>query len=246
MSKGYVRLGTNLEVNTGGGSFGIVDSLGASLDIWAHTVVVAGSESRSITQAMNGNSVVGSAEADSTGVAGKATLSNVVRRFATNEESVTTEDCVGSERWSLNSNFRSFQGHVRRIQVTNLEDIKESAGVETRLLVNGSQQGRLGAFLRQQSSSEVELQTLGNLVLELNLGAKHVRGRPGLGESETVVLEVVLGLDVAGDSSLGISDESSLEGHAGRRGGLHIESGAVNGEVLAEEVIGGLSKVLES
>ena len=31
----------------------------------------------------------------------------------------------------------------------NLEDIKESAGVETRLLVSGSQQGGLGALLRQ-------------------------------------------------------------------------------------------------
>lgn len=86
--------------------------------------------------------------------------------------------------------------------MSNLEDIKESAGVETGLLVDGSQQGRLGTFLGQQSSSKVELQTLGNLVLELDLGAKHVRGRPGLGENETMVLEVVLGLDVAGDSSL--------------------------------------------
>lgn len=130
--------------------------------------------------------------------------------------------------------------------MANLEDIKESAGVEAGLFVGGSQQRRLGAFLRQQSSSEVELQTLGNLVLELNLSAKHVRGRPGLGESETMVLEVVLGLDIASDSSLGIPDESSLEGHTGRRGGLHIESGAMDGEVLAEKVIGGLSKVLEA
>ena len=63
----------------------------------------------------------------------------------------------------------------------NLEDIKESASVKTRLFVCGSQQGGFGALLRQQSGSEVKLQTLGNLVLELNLSAKHVRGRPGLG-----------------------------------------------------------------
>jgi len=128
----------------------------------------------------------------------------------------------------------------------NLEDIKESAGVKTGLLIDGSQQGRLGAFLRQQSSSEVKLQTLGNLVLELNLSAKHVRGRPGLGESETMVLEVVLGLDVAGDSSFGIPDQSNLEGHTGRRGGLHVESGTVDGEILAEEVVGGLSEILKA
>lgn len=130
--------------------------------------------------------------------------------------------------------------------MANLEDIKESAGVKTGLLVDGSQQSGLGAFLGQQSGSEVELQALGNLVLELNLSAKHVRGCPGLGECQTMVLEVVLGLDVASYSSLRIPDEGNLEAYAGRRGGLHIESGAVDGEILAEEVVGGLSKVLKA
>jgi len=138
-----------------------------------------------------------------------------------------------------------FEGHVRRIQMPNLEDIEESTGVDTWLLIGGSQQGRLGAFFGQQSGSEVELQTLGNLVLELNLSAKHVRGCPGLGKSETMVLEIVLGLDVASDGSLGIPDESNLEGHAGRRGGLYVESSAVDGEILAEEVVGGLSEILK-
>lgn len=64
-------------------------------------MVIAGSESRSIAQAVDGNGVVRGAEADSTGVAGKATLGNVVRCFGTNEESVATEDRVGSERWPL-------------------------------------------------------------------------------------------------------------------------------------------------
>lgn len=128
----------------------------------------------------------------------------------------------------------------------DLEDVKGSPGVEARLLVDSGQQSGLGALLRQQSGGEVELETLGNLVLELDLGAKHVRGRPGLGEGETVVLEVVFGLEVAGDEGLGIPDESDLEGHAGRRGGLDVESGAVDGEVLGEEVVGGLSEVLQT
>ena len=117
--------------------------------------------------------------------------------------------------------------------------------MKTGLLVGGGQQGGLGALLGQQSGSEVELQTLGNLVLELNLSPKHIRGCPGLGKSETVVLVVVLGLDVAGDSGFGVPDESSLEGHAGGRGGLDVESSTVDGEILAQEVIGGLSEVLE-
>ena len=50
---------------------------------------------------MDGDSVVWSAKADSTGVAGKAALGDVVRCLSTDEESVATEDGVGSECWSL-------------------------------------------------------------------------------------------------------------------------------------------------
>jgi hypothetical protein len=40
-------------------------------------------------------------------------------------------------------------------------------------------------------------------------------------------------VEVAGGSGLGIPNKSNREGHAERRSGLDIESGAVNGEVLA-------------
>ena len=40
----------------------------------------------------------------------------------------------------------------------------------------------------------VELEALGDLVLELNLGAERVRGGPGLGEGEAVGLVGVLAL----------------------------------------------------
>ena len=99
--EGDLRLGTNLEVNPSSGSLGIIDSLGTSLDIGAHTVVVAGGESRSIAQTVDGYGVVGSAEADGTGVTGDATLSDVVGSLSTNEESVTAENGVSSECWTL-------------------------------------------------------------------------------------------------------------------------------------------------
>ena len=130
--------------------------------------------------------------------------------------------------------------------IPDLEDIKESTGVEAGLLVGAGQQGGLGALLRQQRGRKIELQTLGNLVLEFNLSPKHVRGRPCLGEGEAVVFVVVLGLEVAGDSGLGIPNKSNLEVHARRRGGLDVKSGAVDGEVLAQEVIGGFSEVLKA
>lgn len=101
MKRVYLRLGTDFEVNTGSGGLGIIDSLGTGLDIGAHTVVVAGSVRGPITQAVDGDSVVGSAEADGTGVTGEATLGDVVRCLSSEEESITTEDSVGGECWSL-------------------------------------------------------------------------------------------------------------------------------------------------
>ena len=59
------------------------------------------------------------------------------------------------------------------------------------------------------------------------------------------MLDVVLGLDVASDSSLRVPDERNLEAHTRGGGRLYIESGAVDGEILAQEVIGGLSEVLK-
>ena len=64
-------------------------------------MVVTCSESRSITQAVNGDGVIGSAETDSTGGTGEATLCDVVGCFGANEESIATKDGVCSESWSL-------------------------------------------------------------------------------------------------------------------------------------------------
>jgi hypothetical protein len=50
---------------------------------------------------VNGDSVVGSAEADSTGVTGEATLGDVVSGLGTDEETVATKDGISGECWSL-------------------------------------------------------------------------------------------------------------------------------------------------
>lgn len=106
-----IRLDADFEVDTGGGSLGIVDSLGTGLDIWAHTMIVAGSECGSIAQAVEGDGIVRSAKADSTGVTGETTLGDVVSSLGTKEESITTEDGVSSECWSLKQNRQNiFRG----------------------------------------------------------------------------------------------------------------------------------------
>lgn len=89
---------------------------------------------------MDGNSIVWGAEANGTGVTGEATLGDVVRSLGTEEESVTTEDGVGSKCWPLKRRHQvNSRRHVRKVQVPNLEDVKESAGVKTGLLVDGGQ-----------------------------------------------------------------------------------------------------------
>ena len=72
------RLGTDLKVYTGGGGFCVVDGLGTSFDVRAYAMVVAGSESRPIAQAVECDGVVGSTEADGARVTGEATLCDIV------------------------------------------------------------------------------------------------------------------------------------------------------------------------
>ena len=52
--------------------------------------------------------------------------------------------------------------------------------MEGRLLVDGSKDGRLLGLGGVKSGSEVQLQSLGDLVLQLDLGSEEVGGGPGL------------------------------------------------------------------
>lgn len=82
---------------------------------------------------------------------------------------------------------------------TYLEDIEDSAGVKARLLVGDVQESVLGALVGEEGGSDIELETLGDLILELNGRAESVGGSPGLGEGKAVGLVRVLRLDVSVD-----------------------------------------------
>lgn len=91
----------------------------------------------------------------------------------------------------------------------------------------------------------VELEALGDLVLELDLGAERVRGGPGLGEGEAVDLVGVLALQVASDDRrFRVAVSVDLERDIGRGASLDLEGSASEVVVLAKEIVGGLSKVL--
>ena len=81
----------------------------------------------------------------------------------------------------------------------DLENVKGSTGMETRLLVDRVDDSGLVALLRRQSSVEVDFKALSDLVLNLDLVAEDVGGGPGLGEGQAMGLVGKLGLNIAVD-----------------------------------------------
>jgi hypothetical protein len=137
------------------------------------------------------------------------------------------------------------KGTGKKTLETNLEDVQDGAGVEAGLLVGGAKEDRLCVLLRVEGGRGVELEALGDLVLELDLSAERVMGGPGLGDGQAVGLVGVLALEIAGDvRRLRVAAAIDLEGDIGGGGGFDLERGAREMIVLAEEVIGGLAKVL--
>lgn len=91
------------------------------------------------------------------------------------------------------------EGGPEKERQTNLEDVQNCAGVKTRLLVRRAEGDRLCALLRVERGDGVELEALGDLVLELDLGAERIEGGPGLSDGQAVGFVVVFALEVACD-----------------------------------------------
>jgi hypothetical protein len=80
---------------------GVIHSLGASLDVTADTVVVAGGEGLQVVKAVNGHSVFRRVVTKSSSVTSDVALSDVVSSLSTNKESITAQNGVGSESGAL-------------------------------------------------------------------------------------------------------------------------------------------------
>jgi len=220
-----VGLGSDLERDTAGGGLGVVDSLGTSLDVLADSVVVRSSEGGEVSETVEGDGVVRGGVTESTGVSGDGTGGDIVRSLGTNKETVSANNSVGGEGGAL-------------------EEVDGSPGVEGRLLVDGSKDGRLLGLGGVKGGSEVQLQSLGDLVLQLDLGSEEVGGGPSLGEGQAVLEVDVLSLNVTSNGGrVGITDTSDLEDNIGRGGSLDLEGDTVGRVVLDEEVRGGLAEV---
>ena len=117
--------------------------------------------------------------------------------------------------------------------------------MKARLLVSSAEEHRLCVLFRVEGGGGVELEALGDLVLELDLGAERVVGGPGLGDGQAVDFVTVFALEVASDvGRFRVTDTVDLEGDVRGSGGLDLKRGTGEMVVLSEEVIGGLAKVL--
>ena len=218
-----VGLGTDLEVDVRVGALGVVSGTGTSLSVGVDTVVVVGRVGGEVAKTVEGDGVVRSVEASAEVVSAQLAFLDIVASLGTGEETVTAENGVSSEGGAL-------------------EEVKVLTGVQTGLLVGGSEKSVLGLLLGDEGGDELELEALGDVVLELNVVAENVGSGPGLGEGDAVLSVLPLGLEVTVDGlRLGVSDTENAEGDTVRGPGLDLERVAVDGVVLGQEVVGGLA-----
>lgn len=203
-------------------------------------MVVAGGEGVQVVEAVYGDGVFGCVVADGGCVAGDVALCDVVRGLCADEETVTAEDGIGCERgslWNSHNLFDRKQTGKKNDVGADLEQVECGTCVESGLLVNGTEDSRFLALLGEEGGVQVELEALGDLVLELDLVAEDVGGGPGLGDGEAVFRVSVLGLDVAVDDVLGVAVAADFESDVGGCFGLDFESGAVVVVVFGEKVV---------
>ena len=103
---------------------------------------------------------------------------------------------------------------------------------------------RLGSGSRTEGGVESELQPLHELVLDVDRGRDVVVRVPLLRESDTVLLELVLGLQVAGDlPAVAVVGGRRVELHSIVRLGLDVQLHEAEVVALAEHIAAALAEV---
>lgn len=92
-------------------------------------------------------------------IASDGGLLDIVSRLSTNDEALVANDSVNVSSWTL-------------------EQVKEGADVESRLLEVCVQLGAISAGVGLQCRKDFSLETLCNVLVELELGVKRVEGGP--------------------------------------------------------------------
>lgn len=128
-----------------------------------------------------------------------------------------------------------------------LQQIKSSAGVDAGLLIDGIDHSRFGILVRLEGGRNIDFETLGNLVLNLQYTTEDVGGGPSLSEGQAIFAVGIFCFKLAGnDISLVVAITRNFEGDIGW--GLCLDLQECSGErvVLLEQVVGGLSEILHT
>lgn len=109
---------------------------------------------------------------------------DVVRSLSTSKVSLVADDCVGGEDWA---------GLCAYVQVRS--------SVEVGTFVQEPELGSPTGGGRLKGSAEFQLQSLGELIFELDLRIELVGGGPALCQGESIDLVSPLGFDLSRDGS---------------------------------------------
>lgn len=96
------RLGADFKGNATSRRLGVIDSLGTSFNVTAHTVVVGGRVGRQIAQSVQSNGVLRSGEPESSSIASDLARRHIVGSLSTEKEAITSNNGIGREGRSLN------------------------------------------------------------------------------------------------------------------------------------------------
>lgn len=157
-------LASNLEAD-GVAGLGVPGGLSTSLNLSVDAVVVAGGEDGQVVGSGDGSRVLGNAVADGSGVLGDGGLLDVIATLSTDKEALVAENSV-------------------EVGGGAVEEIEESTSVHVGLLEVEVELSTLGLLSREVLGDDLSLETLGDVVVELELSVEGVGGSPGLCEGE--------------------------------------------------------------
>ena len=157
-------LASNLKAD-GVAGLGVPSGLSTSLNLSVDAVVVAGREDSQVVSSLDSGGVLRNAVADGSGVLGDGGLLDIVATLGTDEEAFVAKNGIEVSRGAV-------------------EEIEESTSVQVGLLEVKVELSTLGLLGREVLGNDLSLETLGNVVVELELGVEGVGSSPRLGEGE--------------------------------------------------------------
>lgn len=157
-------LAGNLKAN-GVAGLGVPGGLGTSLDLAVDLVVVRSGKGAQVVSGGDGSAVLRSDVADSGAVAGQGSPVDIIASAGTGEETLVADDGIDVGGGAP-------------------EEVEEGTAVEAGLLEEQVELGTLGGGGGEEVEETLELEALGEGVVDLNLGVEGVGGVPGLGQSQ--------------------------------------------------------------